>query len=301
MKKAKFIAACAAAFALAAFVLVGCSSGGSGSASSASASGSSAAASSSASASASASASSAASGAFTLVVGFDAEFAPYGYVGDDGKYTGVDLDLAKEVCDRNGWGFQAEPIDWDAKDALLNADTINCIWNGFTIEGREGKYAFTKPYMHNAQVLVVKAGNDVKTLADLAGKHVMTQADSAGLNVLTDPEGDYAKIAATFAGGAPETLGDYNNIFMQLESGAIDAVVCDLSVAARQIAAKPNAFTQVEELSPESFGVGFKLGNEDKAEAVTKTLQEMYDDGTVAKIIAKYEDQAVSMDNWLLK
>lgn len=334
MKRIKFLAVIVAAFALAAFALIGCSSSGSassaasGSSSSASASASSASASSasesasassesasassesasasaaseSASASAaSASASSASSEDFTLVVGFDAEFPPYGYVGDDGSYTGVDLDLAKETCLRNGWAFKAEPIDWDAKDALLNADTINCIWNGFTIEGREGKYAFTEPYMHNAQVLVVKADSDVTTLADLKDKHVMTQADSAGLNVLTDEEGDYAEIAATFAGGAPETLGDYNNIFMQLESGAVDAVVCDLSVAARQIAAKPDAFKQVEELSPESFGVGFKLGNEALAATVTQTLKEMYADGTVEAIVKNYEDQAVSMDNWLLK
>lgn len=300
MKKVKYLAAFAAAFALAAFVLVGCSSGsGSAASSSASASGS---ASASAGSAASASASGAASdGAFTLVVGFDAEFPPYGYEGDDGKYTGVDLDLAKSACDRLGWGFQAEPISWDAKDALLNADTINCIWNGFTIEGREGKYAFTEPYMRNAQVLVVKADSDVTTLADLADKHVMTQTESAGLDVLTDEEGDYAAISKTFAGGAPETLGDYNNIFMQLESGAVDAVVCDLSVAARHIAAKPDAYKQVEELNPESFGVGFKLGNEDRAEAITKTLKEMYADGTVQTILAKYEDQGVSIDNWLLK
>lgn len=298
MRKLKFVAALVAAFALAAFVLAGCSSSSS---SSASASSASASGSASASAAASASASSASSGAFTLVVGFDSEFPPYGYVGDDGQFTGVDLDLAKEVCDRNGWGFTAEPIDWDAKDALLNAGTINCIWNGFTIEGREGKYAFSDPYMRNAQVLVVKAGSDVKTLADLADKHVMTQADSAGLDVLTDEEGDYAAIAKTFAGGAPETLGDYNNIFMQLESGAVDAVVCDLSVAARQMAAKPDAFQQVEELNAETFGVGFKLGDEATAATVTETLKAMYADGTVAKILEKYADQAVSIDNWLLK
>ena len=307
MKKAKIFVVAAMALALAAFALAGCSSGGSSSAASSSAassastssaSASSAAASSSTAASSSAAAS---SGAFTLVVGFDAEFPPYGYVGDDGKYTGVDLDLAKEVCARQGWEFQAEPIDWDAKDALLNAGTINCIWNGFTIEGREGKYAFSDPYMRNAQVLVVKANSDVKTLADLAGKHVMTQTDSAGLDVLTDEEGDYAAIAKTFAGGAPETLGDYNNIFMQLESGAVDAVVCDLSVAARQLAAKPDAFKQVEELNAETFGVGFKLGNEDMAKKVSTSLKEMYADGTVAKVLEKYADQAVSIDNWLLK
>ena len=314
MKKIKFIAVAMVAFALVALALVGCSSGGSASSASSSASGSSASASAasasassesasaaSESASASAESSSASSEGYTLVVGFDAEFPPYGYVGDDGEYTGVDLDLAKEACERNGWEFKAEPIDWDAKDALLNAGTINCIWNGFTIEGREGKYEFSEPYMRNAQVLVVKAGSDVTTLADLKDKHVMTQADSAGLDVLTDEEGDYAEISKTFAGGAPETLGDYNNIFMQLDSGAVDAVVCDLSVAARQMAAKPDAFKQVEELNAETFGVGFKLGEKELAATITKTLKEMYADGTVAKIVEKYADQAVSMDNWLLK
>ena len=307
MKKLKFVAMAACAFALVAFVLAGCSSGASSSASSASASSASESATSDASeasastASASASADSAAPEGGVLIVGFDAEFPPYGYVGNDGQYTGVDLDLAKEVCARNGWEFKAEPIDWDAKDALLNAGTINCIWNGFTIEGREGQYEFSQPYMRNAQVLVTRADSDVKTLADLANKHVMTQADSAGLNVLTDEKGDYAQIAKTFAGGAPETLGDYNNIFMQLESGAVDAVVCDLSVAARQMAAKPEAFKQIEELSPETFGVGFALGKTALADTVSSTLQQMYQDGTVEKILNAYADQAVSIDNWLLK
>ena len=288
MKKFKYLAAFAAAFALAAFVLVGCSSG-SGSAASASASASSASASSG-------------SAATEFIVGFDAEYPPYGYVGDDGKYTGVDLDLAKEVCDRNGWEFKAEPIDWDAKDALIDAGTITCIWNGFTVnDERKAVYDFTDPYMYNAQVLVVRADSDVATLADLADKHVMTQTDSAGLEVLTDEEGDFVEISKTFAGGAPETLGDYNNIMMQLESGAVDAVVCDLSIAARQMAAKPDVFKQVQVLADEEYAVGFKKGNTEMVDAVNKTLKEMTDDGTVEKILKNYEDQAVTMENWLIK
>ena len=288
MKKMKFLAACVAAFALAAFVLAGCSSG-SGSASASSAS-------------ASASGSSSAAASTTFVVGFDAEYPPYGYVGDDGKYTGVDLDLAKEVCERNGWEFKAEPIDWAAKDALIDAGTITCIWNGFTVtDERKAVYDFTDPYMYNAQVLVVRADSDVTTLADLADKHVMTQTDSAGLDVLTDEEGEFAAIAKTFAGGAPETLGDYNNIMMQLESGAVDAVVCDLSIAAKQMAAKPGVFKQAQVLADEEYAVGFKKGNTDMVDAVNKTLKEMTADGTVEKILKNYEDQAVSMENWLIK
>ncbi|MDD7204233.1 MAG: transporter substrate-binding domain-containing protein, partial [Coriobacteriaceae bacterium] len=52
----------------------------------------------------------------TLIVGFDSAYPPYGFVGDDGQYTGFDLDLAQEVANRNGWDYKAEPVDWDAKD-----------------------------------------------------------------------------------------------------------------------------------------------------------------------------------------
>ena len=306
MRKIKIISVALVAFALAAFALVGCSSGGSSSSSAASSSSSasassSAAASSSSAASASAS-SSATSSISTLVVGFDAEFPPYGYVGDDGKYTGVDLDLAQEVCKRNGWEFKAEPIDWNAKDALLNAGTINCIWNGFTIEGREADYTFSDPYMLNEQVLVVKAGSDIKSINDLAGKTVMTQTGSAGEELLTDEEGDFIQTAKTFAGGGVQTLGDYNNIFMQLDSGMCDAVVCDLSVFGHQSAgANASKYSNVQTLSSEHFGVGFKKGEDALAKTVNDTLKAMYADGTVAKILEKYADQNVSIDNWLLK
>ena len=179
----------------------------------------------------------------TLTVGFDQSYPPYGFVGDDGKYTGFDLDLAQAVCDKNGWSFEAMPIDWDAKDALLSQGNINCIWNGFTMEGREDGYTFSDPYMLNEQVVVVKAGSDISDFAGLSGKTVMTQVDSAALDVL---EGDQAEVAATFKGGAAQTIGDYNNAFMQLDSGMIDAVACDLSIAQYQISANPGKYVQLE-------------------------------------------------------
>ena len=143
------------------------------------------------------------------------------------------------MCDKNGWELKLSAIDWDAKDALLAQGNINCIWNGFTMEGREDGYTFSDPYMLNEQVVVVKAGSDISDFAGLSGKTVMTQVDSAALDVL---EGDQAEVAATFKGGAAQTIGDYNNAFMQLDSGMIDAVACDLSIAQYQIAANPDKY-----------------------------------------------------------
>ena len=275
------LAAAAAMLALAAALMAGCSGGSN---ESQSAGGDEAA--------------SAESAEFTLTVGFDQGYPPYGFVGDDGEYTGFDLDLAAEVAERNGWNLELSAIDWDAKDALLSSGSINCIWNGFTMEDREDDYTFSEPYMLNEQVIVVKSDSGIADSAALAGKTVMTQVDSAALDVL---EGDAADLAATFAGGAPQTISDYNNAFMQLESGMVDAVACDLSIANYQMSAKPDTYTIVDTLSSEHYAVGFKQGDEDLAATVTATLKAMYEDGTVQELCDKYAEYGLSFDNWVLK
>ena len=147
----------------------------------------------------------------TLTVGFDKSYPPYGFMDQKtGEYTGFDLELAKEVCKRNNWELALEPIDWDAKDSLLNSGEITCIWNGFTLEGREDDYTFSDPYMLNGQVVVVKKDSGIKSLADLKGKVVITQTDSAALDLL---QGDKKDVADTFK--KLETIGDYNTAFMR--------------------------------------------------------------------------------------
>ena len=234
-----------------------------------------------------------------LIVGFDSAYPPYGYVGDDGSYTGFDLELAQEVAKRNSWEVKLEPIDWDAKDTLMGSGAINCIWNGFTIEGRENDYTFSEPYMLNAQVVVVKKGSGISDLAGLAGKAVITQTDSAAYDVLAGEDAAQAAVAATFA--SLETIGDYNTAFMQLESGAVDAVACDLSIAAYQLAAKPDAYEQLsEQLSSEHYAVGFKKGDDATASTVTDTLRAMDKDGFVKELCEKYADQGMDYANWCL-
>ena len=89
---------------------------------------------------------------------------------------------------------------------------------------------------------------------------------------------------------------------MQLESGMVDAVACDLSIAQYQMSANEGTYTMLEEpLSSEHYAVGFKKGNEALAQKVTDTLKEMYEDGTVEELINKYADYGMSIDNWVLK
>lgn len=234
-----------------------------------------------------------------FVLGFDQEFPPYGYIGDDGKYTGFDIELARATCDALGWELQLDPIDWDAKDGLLNSGQITCIWNGFTIESREDDYTFTTPYMENRQVIAVRADSDISSLEDLAGKVVLTQTDSAAYELLTEG-GDQEELGKTFA--ELQTLGDYNTAFMELESGQVDALAVDQPVAQFNIAGRTDTFTILDEpLNSEHFGVGFKKGEDQLAATVERQLRALDADGTVERLCEKYADQGVSYDLWLLK
>lgn len=227
----------------------------------------------------------------TLIVGFDAEFPPYGYQDDNGEYVGFDLDLAAEVCERNGWELVKQPINWDSKDMELDAETIDCIWNGFTMTGRENDYTWSCAYIDNSQVFVVKADSGIASQDDLEGKNVGVQADSSALAALEDEEGA-ADLAATFA--SLTQYADYNTGFMELESGVIDALAMDIGVAQYQIESRGDGFVMLEEkLATEQYAVGFKLGNTELRDKLEKTLLEMAEDGTVLEIAKEWglEDQ----------
>ena len=215
----------------------------------------------------------------TLIVGFDQDFPPMGFVGDNGEYTGFDLDLAKEVASRLGLEYKAQPVAWDSKDMELESGNIDCIWNGFTITGREDDYTWTTPYMANKQVFVVANDSDIKSQVDLAGKVVEVQADSSAEAALKENQ----DLANTF--GQLLTTPDYNTAFMDLEQGAVDAVAMDVIVAGYQIKQRNADFKILDDsLSEEEYGVGFKKGNTELRDKVQGALEEMAADGTLAKI-----------------
>ena len=225
----------------------------------------------------------------TFTVGFDQDFPPMGFVGDDGEYTGFDLDLAKEVADRLDMKFVPKPISWDAKDMELSSGGIDCIWNGFTMTGREDKYTWSEPYLNNEQVFVVKKDSGIKTQADLAGKVVDVQTDSSAQKALEQQE----KLQKSFK--ELKIVADYNTAFMDLESGAVDAIAMDIVVAKYQIEQRKADFVLLDDaLAAEEYAVGFLKGNDELRDKVQKTLEEMAEDGTIKKISEKWFQEDIT-------
>lgn len=224
-----------------------------------------------------------------FVVGFDAEFPPYGYQDESGEYVGFDLSLAQEVCNRKGWELVKQPIKWESKDMELKSGNIHCIWNGFTMNGREDSYTWSVPYVDNSQVVIVKNDSSIKKLEDLAGKIVAVQSDSSALAALSgeDASEENLELASTFA--ALQEIADYNSAFMNLQAGAVDAICMDIGVANYEMEARGGAFTMLDEqVSTEQYGIGFKLGNSELRDIVQETLLEMLDDGTFNKIAKEW-------------
>lgn len=215
----------------------------------------------------------------TFTVGFDQDFPPMGFVGDNGEYTGFDLDLAREVADRLGKKFVAQPIAWDSKDMELESGNIDCIWNGFTMTGREDGYTWTRPYMENKQVFLVGKDSGIQTISDLKDKIVEVQADSSAEKAIKEDEALLNSFKTLL------TTPDYNTAFMDLEMGAVDAVAMDVIVAAYQMEQRKSDFVILEEsLSAEEYGIGFKKGNETLRDQVQEQLEAMAADGTLKKV-----------------
>ena len=232
------------------------------------------------------------SGKQKLIVGFDAEFPPYGYLAADGSYDGFDLAMARELCKRLGWEYKETAIDWNSKDSELSSGNINCIWNGFTCTGREDQYTWSDPYVDNSIVLVVKKDSGIASKADLAGKTVMAQAASSAADAINGDEAFKSTLKEVIE------LADYNTGFMELKQGTVDAIAADQGVAAYQIANNEGEYIILEEaISTEQYAVGFLKGNTELRDAVNAELKKMALDGTMLKIAEKYVDAGLVIES----
>ena len=235
-----------------------------------------------------------------FVVGFDADFPPYGYK-EGSAYKGFDLDLAREVCARKKWSFVARPINWDAKDMELSSGSIDCIWNGFTIQGREADYTWSAAYIDNSQVVLVRADSPIRSLADLKGLTVAAQTGTPvekALSGKTPSKQSVAALGQTFR--KLVVSPNYNQAVQELGMGAVDAVAMDVGVAKKKMRDLPGRFRMLDEVvMTESYGIGFRKGEKALRDAVEAELCALADDGTMTALARTYgiEEAALLLTN----
>ena len=224
---------------------------------------------------------------FVFKHGFDLDYPPYSYINDNGEMGGFDVEMAQAVCDYYGWQYEAVPFNWDAKDLELNAGSCDCIWSGFTINGREDDYLWSIPYSDNTQMIMVKKGSGIETLADLAGKVVGVQTSTSAYDLLNDEEGQ-AELCKTFK--SLEVYETYTIAFNDLKAGAVDALAIDVTSGNFLMSGQTDYEFLSEELGSEQYGIGFRKDDTELCEKVNAALLALVEDGTYDQIGQKYPE-----------
>ena len=224
---------------------------------------------------------------FVFKHGFDLDYPPYSFINDNGEMGGFDVEMAQAVCDYYGWQYEAVPFNWDAKDLELNAGSCDCIWSGFTINGREDDYLWSIPYSDNTQMIMVKKDSGIKTLADLAGKVVGVQTSTSAYDLLNDEEGQ-AELCKTFK--SLEVYETYTIAFNDLKAGAVDALAIDVTSGNFLMSGQTDYEFLDEVLGSEQYGIGFRKDDTELCEKVNAALMALVEDGTYDKIGQKYPE-----------
>ncbi len=221
-----------------------------------------------------------------FIMGIDPEYPPFSYLGDDGSYTGFDVEICQAVCDYLGWELEIFGVNWDEKLVQLDSMECDCVWSGMTIldSMKEAGYVISAPYYDNTQVLVVKADSGIASSADLAGKIVAVQLGTSGEALLN---GDLADLAGTF--GNVLTCDSFLKCFTELEGSAVDAVFVDMPVAAKYVADHDGLAIIDENLGAEQYGIAFRSADAELCASVEEAIQALVANGTYAEIAAKPE------------
>ena len=223
----------------------------------------------------------------TFTMGIDPEYPPFSYLGEDGEYTGFDVEICKAVCDYLNWDFKVFAVNWDEKLVQLDSNECDCVWSGMTIldSMKDAGYVLSRPYFDNEQVLLVKADSGFASSKDLAGKDVAVQLGTSGESLLNE---DLKDLADTF--GEVVTCDSFLKCFTELEGNAVDAVFVDRPVADSYVAEHEGYVIIDEDLGAEQYGIAFRSGDEELCAQVEAAIDAIVANGTYAEIAAKYED-----------
>jgi polar amino acid transport system substrate-binding protein len=216
-----------------------------------------------------------------MVLGCDDSFPPMGFRDQDGEIIGFDIDLARAVAGELGVELVVRPINWDTKEMELINGNIDLIWNGYTItSARDSEVEFSKPYLNNEQVFVVRADSDIQVPADLADKYVGCQIQSAAESAIRADSELSSSISEL------KTYDTYQDALLDLRiSDRVAAVAVDRILINYEMTMLPGEYRVLDDaLSVEYYGIGMRKGSVALREAIDGALDKLDANGTTAEI-----------------
>ncbi|OUM59044.1 hypothetical protein PIROE2DRAFT_15531 [Piromyces sp. E2] len=219
-----------------------------------------------------------------MVIGYDGDLVPMSYNDNNGQLVGFDVEFAKDVCRRLGIEAEFKVIDWSQKEMELKNRNIDCIWSGLSVtDGRRENMKFSRVYMHNKQVVMIKKSDASKytNLESLSNAKISAKFGSTGEQAL---KSDKNLLRAEYVSSDSQ-----NEAILALKKGDFNAIVIDYSTAVGTIANGNADLMILKELTTgdETFAIGFRL-NSDMTTKINKLINDMINDGTLETIAKKY-------------
>ncbi len=232
----------------------------------------------------------------TMTIGITL-FAPMDYKDENGDLIGFDKELGDAVCKKLGIKPDFVEINWDSKEVELNSKNIDCIWNGMCItEERKQNMSVSNPYLKNTQALVMKKDKAADILANIDGITLVAEQGSTGEGKITGeiPDDDTVVVSAKefFKNANYTGVDSMAKALMEVKSGTADAALVD-SVCALAMTGEGTDYSDLvcnmdNNFGDQEYGIAFRKGS-DLADAVSSAISELYADGTVDEIAAKYK------------
>lgn len=214
-------------------------------------------------------------------------FEPMNYYDENGELTGFETEFTKAVCEKLGVEAKFQEIEWDKKEIELNAKTIDAIWNGLTVtEERKENMGFSKSYVRNKQVVVIKADNKDKYTdeASMAGASCAAESGSAGQTAI---ETSSVLSQNEFVGASAQ-----KDVLLEVKAGTVELGVLDYVMAKASIGEGTDysdlMIVEGVELAPEEYAVGMRKGDTETIEKINGAIDELVADGTLKALAEKY-------------
>lgn len=232
-----------------------------------------------------------------IVIGFDNTFVPMGFQDKSGKNVGFDIDLANSVFEKYGIKVEWQAINWDLKETELKNGNIDLIWNGYSkTKERESVVQFTKQYMINEQVVVVKKSKKIKNISELKDKILGAQNGSSGYDTFNEKPEVLKNIVKSNDATQYES---FNEALIDLENDRIDALLID-KVYANYYLKQQNKLQDFDILNAgfdsEAFAVGARKADVTLVNKVNEAFSKLYEEGKFQEISNKWFGEDVATD-----
>lgn len=215
-----------------------------------------------------------------LVVGTNAEFPPFEYVGEDGEPDGFDIALIKAIAEKMGMDIEVQNMEFASLVASIGTK-IDAAIAGMTVtDERQAMVDFSDNYYEAVQYVIVPKGSDIAAAADLENKTIGVQLETTG-NYIAD------EIAGATVSAYNRALDAVNDLI----NGRVDLVIVDKNPALTFAEQYPDQIEALDgaqfEFEPEYYAIALPKGS-DMVQKVNDALAQLKEDGTFDALVAEY-------------